>query len=223
LNPDGDFQSLSLAELAKLEMAQLARERETTDPDPELWRWSPLELQEFARMLVVARSAAMDGLRRLIFMEAGSGIGTKLYVAQYHFDMTAIGYEINPDYIYQAQKLNVLTHQMDFRTEVPPWGDADIVYMARPFKSDEADTVAPDAVEIAWELGVMEMMRPGAVLMSAFAAVKPRDWACYYRRPFRGVWVKPGGRSTPVYDAMVSRATAGSDPLVPEPLSRPGR
>jgi hypothetical protein len=220
LNPDGDFQSLSLADLAKLEMAQLARERETTDPDPELWRWSPLEIVEFARMLEVARSVAMDGLRRLVFMEAGSGIGTKLYVAQYHFDMTAVGYEINPEYINQARKLWVTTHQCDFRTESPDWSEGDIVYIARPFKSDESDEIAPDAVEIAWERSVMDAMRPGAVLMSAFAAVKPRDWECYYRRPFRGVWVKPGGRSVPIYSAMISRETAGSDPLVPEPLNR---
>jgi hypothetical protein len=220
LNLDGDFQPLSLAELAKLEMAQLARERETTDPDPEIWRWSPLELPEFARMLEVARSAAMDGLRRLVFMEAGSGIGTKLHVAQYHFDMTAIGYEVNPEYIAKARELRVTTHQCDFRTESPDWGEGDIIYIARPFKSNEADTVAPDSVEIAWEQSVHYAMRPGAVLMAAYAAVKPRDWPCFYRQPFRGVWVKPGGRGTPVYDSMVSRERSGSDPLVPEPLSK---
>ena len=220
MKTDGEFRPLSLAELAKLEMAQLARERETTDPDPELWRWSPLELPEFARMLEVARSLAMDGLRRLTFMEAGSGIGTKLYVAHYHFGMTAVGYEINEDYIRQARELNVTTHQCDFRTESPAWDDGDIVYIARPFKSDESDTVAPDKVEIAWEQSVHLAMRPGAVLIAAFAAVKP-DWPCYYRRPFRGVWVKPGARSAPVYDAMISRRTDGSDPLVREPLSRP--
>jgi len=207
---------LSLAELHRVEMNQLQKERELSDPDPDMWRWSPLEIAEFARMLEVARSLAMDGLRRLTFMEAGSGIGTKLYLAQYHFGMTAIGYEINPAYIALARDLPVTTLEADLRTEDIPWEDADIVYVGRPLKSDESDTVRPDAAEIELEQKIMNRMRPGAVYMAAFAAVKPK-WACYYRRPFRGVWVKPGKKTQPVYDAMIRRTEDGPDPLVPRP------
>ena len=207
---------LSLAELARLEYQQLARERETTEPDPELWRWSPLDLEEFSRMLEVARSLAMDGLRRLTFVELGSGIGTKLYLARYHFGMSEYGYEINRDYIEQARSLYVNTTEYDLRSGMPPAvADADIVYIARPFKSDESDPVKPDAVEIAWEQSVHAAMRTGAVLVAAYAAVKPYKWPCYYRRPFRGVWVK----KEPVFTAMVRRERSGSDPLVPEPLN----
>jgi hypothetical protein len=201
--------TLSLAELHKLEMDQLRKERELSDPDPDLWRWSPLEIAEFARMLEVARSLAMDGLRRLTFMEAGSGIGTKLYLAQYHFGMSAIGYEINDEYIGLAHDINVNTIKCDLREENPHWDDADIVYMARPFKDDD--------YEVKWERKVMDRMRPGTVLISAYAAVKPRDWPCYYRMPFRGVWLKPGLRTAPVYDAMIAREEAGPDPLIPQP------
>jgi len=206
---------LSLPELHQVEMNQLAKERELSDPDPDMWRWSPLEIAEFARMLEIARSCAMDGLRRLTFMEAGSGIGTKLYLAQYHFGMTAIGYEINPAYIALARDLNVNTIQADLRTENIAWEDGDIVYVARPLKSDESDTVRPDAAEIALEQKIMDRMRPGAVYMAAFAAIKPK-WACYYRRSFRGVWVKPGKKTQPVYDAMIRRQDE-PDPLVPQP------
>jgi hypothetical protein len=207
---------LSLAQLNQIELNQLHKEREQSDPDPELWRWSPLEIAEFARMLEIARTCAMDGLRRLVFLEAGSGIGTKLYLAQYHFGMTAIGYEINKEYIALARDLPVNTVEADLRTEDIAWDDGDIVYVARPLKSDEADQIRPDAREIELEQKIMDRMRPGAVYMAAYAAVKPR-WPCYYRRPFKGVWVKPGGRLPNVYTAMIAREIDGSDPLVPEP------
>ncbi len=200
---------LSLAELHRLEFDQLKRERELSDPDPDMWRWSPLEIAEFARMLEVARSLAMDGLRRLTFMEAGSGIGTKLYLAHYHFGMSAVGYEISDDYLAKAQELNVKTVKCDLREEDPPWEDADIAYIARPFKDDKYET--------EWERKVMDRMRPGAVLISAYAAVKPYTWPCYYRQPFRGVWIKPGAKTLPVYDKMIARTTTGPDPLIPQP------
>jgi hypothetical protein len=206
---------LSLAQLHKIEMNQLHKERELSDPDPEMWRWSPLDIAEFARMLEVARSLAMDGLRRLTFMEAGSGIGTKLYLARYHFGMSEYGYEINDHYLELAKDLHVNSIKWDLRESHPPWEDGDIIYMARPFKSDESNPETPDEYEVQWERAVMDRMSGGAVLISAYAAVKPNDWACYYRRPFRGVWVKPV--STPVYDAMIAREKTGSDPLVPEP------
>ena len=207
MSPEG-FPLLSLAELHQMEMAQLAKERELSDPDPDIWRWSPLEIEEFARMLDIARRIAMDGLRRLTFMEAGSGIGTKLYLAQYHFGMSAVGYEINPEYIKQAIDLKVTTYQCDLAVEDPAWDDGDIVYIARPFKSDK--------FEVEWENKVMDRMRPGAVLVSAYAAVKPYKWRCYYRAPFRGIWIKPrAGQKN--YTDMVHRTTTGSDPLVPEP------
>ena len=206
---------LSLAELHQVEMNQLKKEQELSDPDPDMWRWSPLEIAEFARMLEVARSLAMDGLRRLTFMEAGSGIGTKLYLAHYHFGMTAVGYEINPHYVALARDLLVHTIEADLRTADIAWDDGDIVYVARPLKSDESDIRRPDAAEIELEQKIMNRMRPGAVYMAAFAAVKPK-WACYYRRPFRGVWVKPGAKASPVYDAMIQRQDE-PDPLVPQP------
>ena len=203
--PDKVF---TLEELWDRELTQLKLERETTDPDPDMWRWSPLEIAEFARMLEIARGLAADGLRKLRFAEAGCGIGTKLYLAEHQFDLDAIGYEINDDYLAQCRELEVNALKCDLRVDKPPWSKFDIVYIARPFKSDK--------YEVAWEQEVMDAMRPGTVLMSAYAAVKPYKWQCYYRKPFRGVWVKP---RTATYDAMISRNTAGSDPLVPEPSS----
>ena len=136
-----------------------------------------------------------------------------------------MGYEINDAYLAMSRELGVMAVKCDLRVDKPPWEKFDIVYLSRPFKSDE--------YEVAWEKEVLHAMRPGAVLMSAYAAVKPYRWQCYYRKPFRGVWVKPkvdwekaqftGGEDRllgGVYDAIISRNPAGSDPLVPEPSIR---
>jgi len=206
---------LTLEQLWRMELEQLHKEKETSDPDPDMWRWSPLEITKFAHMLQVAVQLAFkerpEGHKfdKLTFAEAGSGIGTKLYLAKYHFELQEIGYEINDLYLAMARKLNVLSVKCDLRKDKPPWEKYDIVYVARPFKSDE--------FEVAWEKEVMAAMRPHAVFMSSYAAVKPYGWQCYYRAPFRGVWLKPRAAT---YNAMIQRTTTGSDPLVQEPLSR---
>jgi SAM-dependent methyltransferase len=202
--------AISRQELWELELEQLYKERETTEPDPDMWRWSPLELSEFDRMLAMAthQLAGTDPIR---FCEAGCGIGTKLYLAEHYHGLEAVGYEISDDYLAKALALGVDARYMDLRESSPPWSEYDIVYTARPFKDDE--------VEVAWEKSVWEGMRPGAILMMAYTAVKPYSWPCHYRAPFRGVWSKPVDvrtRSIPVYDAIISRMEP-HDPLVPEP------
>jgi SAM-dependent methyltransferase len=180
-----------------MELEQLYRERDKP-PDEDLWRWSPLEIAEFDRMLKVARDLAVavsvrlrganGGLRRLSFAEAGCGIGTKLYLAQNYYDLNAVGFEIDDYYLSRCRELEVTADKWDLRDEdQPPWAAYDIVYLSRPFKDDVAES--------RWENSVIGAMRTGAVLMSAYAAIKPYSWPCYYRRPFRGVWLKdPEGR-----------------------------
>jgi hypothetical protein len=210
---------LTVEELTALEYKQVMQERETTEPDPDMWRWSPLEMPIFIPMLNVAVSLAVDsnirlrgaggGLRRLSLAEAGSGIGTKLYLAKHFCDLEETGYEINDEYLERSAELGVNAVKWDLRTEHPPWVVYDIVYMARPFKDDD--------YEVQWEKEVMQRMRRGAVLISAYAAVKPSDWECFYRASFRGVWRKPFS-DPPNYTSLIQRHTSESDPLVPEPL-----
>jgi hypothetical protein len=202
----------SKPELWKMELEQLYLERETTDPDPEMWRWSPLELAEFERMLIIAKSC-LAGIGDLKFVEAGCGIGTKLYLASMYYKLEAVGYEISQDYLEKAKRLNVDARYMDFREQSPPWNEYDIVYVARPFKED--------SVEVAFEDSVREAMSPGSVYISAYTSVKPYSWPCFYRAPFRGVWQKPFADPAPVYDAMIKRQEP-YDPLVATPVGYPG-
>ena len=191
-----------------MELAALVQEHGSV-PDPDLWRWSPLELAEFDRMLHVARAWAMSPANtRLRFAEAGSGIGTKLYLARNYYQMDELGFEISDEYLAKSRALGVRAEKCDLRTEVPPWDRFDIVYLSRPFKDDDA--------EVLWEQSVIQAMRPGAVLISAYAAVKPYTWDCRYRRPFRGVWVKPEATQA----IGIQRSATHPDPLVPDPGPR---
>jgi hypothetical protein len=194
-----------------MELEQLYKERETTDPDPEMWRWSPLELSEFDKMLTIAIKLLPIG--DIKFCEAGCGIGTKLYLAKNYFNLSATGFEISPDYLAKAWQLDVDARYMDFRDQAPPWEEFDIVYIARPFKED--------ATEVAFEKSAQDGMHPGAVLVTAYTSDKPYSWPCYYRAPFRGIWQKPAKTSPGVYDQMIQRQYP-NDPLVPEPIGYVG-
>jgi hypothetical protein len=183
--------SYTLEQLHKMELAQLAKEQGKT-PDPDSWRWSPLDIHEFNEMLTVAHQLAVESaikvaepLRQLSIVEAGSGIGTKLWWAKNKFNMIETGYENNDEYLVMSARLevNAYKHDLSDLDNQPVWSAYDVVYIARPFKDD--------MFEVQWEKRVHDDMRPGAVLISAFAAVKPYNWTCFYRRPFRGVWVKP--------------------------------
>lgn len=210
----------TIQQLHDMEMEQVRREL-GTEPDPELWRWSPLNIFEFDRMLNVAWHIAIDHnaiqsrapyLRPISLAEAGAGIGTKLYFAKHKYGLAVTGYEISEEYVQKAKELelDVSLELRDLRAvPAPPWGDFDIVYTSRPFKDDTE--------EAEWEQSVQDAMRPGAVLIAAFTARKPYGWECYYRFPFHGVWLKkaPGN-----YQDLVQRSATGPDPLVPQPGPR---
>jgi hypothetical protein len=179
---------LTLDELFKMEMDQLIKEHGRV-PDPDSWRWSPFDIRKFDTMLCIAynhfRNVDLHSHGPISFGEAGSGIGTKLYLAKNKYNMMEYGYEINTDYIAKAKRLNVMCEWRDLSVidDQPIWSAFDIVYTARPFKDDIKERV--------WEEYVQKHMRPGAVLISTFTARKPYGWTVLYRATFRGVWLKP--------------------------------
>ena len=180
---------LTLDDLFQMEMDQLQKEHGKV-PDPDSWRWSPFDIRKFDMMLEIAyaycyKNGPHNSPREISFAEAGSGIGTKLYLVKNKYRMTEYGYEINAGYVEQARNLGVKCEIRDLANmlDQPVWSAFDIVYVARPFKDD--------LKERQWEQAVQDLMRPGAVYMATFAAIKPYQWTCFHRGPFRGVCVKP--------------------------------
>lgn len=177
----------SLDELFDMEMAQLNEEHGRV-PDPDSWRWSPSDIRIWAEMLAVAvkhlDAQDLPNYGQHSIWEAGSGIGTKLRWAK-QLGLIEYGFEKFDYYIEAARKLDVQCEQRDLSDldNQPSWEVPDIVFTARPFKSN--------LLEHKWEALVQEQMRPGAVLISTFTAKKPYGWQVLYRATFRGVWVKP--------------------------------
>jgi SAM-dependent methyltransferase len=175
---------MNLEELEALEAEWLRRNYET-EPDPNLWKWAPTPLPRFMEMMSYATMAKdiVESEWPPRFFEAGCGIGTKLYIARHEWGMDELGWEIFPEYVEQARKLDVNAEQHDLRTEEPDWASFDIVFISRPFKDD--------AEEHVWEQKVQDAMRPGAVLIASYAAVKPYSWRWLYKGSWRIVAVKP--------------------------------
>ena len=173
-----------IASLEELEAEWVRRNYETT-PDPDLWKWAPTPLPRFQEMLAYATmTREMNELdHRPRFFEAGCGIGTKLYIAKYQFGLDELGWELFPEYIEQAKKLGVNVEQHDLRAEEPNWREYDIIFVSRPFKDDQE--------ERNLETRIQRCMRPGAVLVSSYSAVKPYSWRWLYKGSWRIVAVKP--------------------------------
>jgi hypothetical protein len=118
-----------------------------------------------------------------------------LYLAKHKYRIAEYGYEINDDYLAKAHELGVQCEKRNLSdlNRQPLWSVFDIVYIARPFKDE--------IKEQKWEQFVQDKMRPGAILISTFVAVKPYSWPCLYRAPWRGVWIKPEPPSVVDYPA----------------------
>src|SRR5215472_7185225 len=189
------------------QMEEIQRKKEQgKDPDPAVWRWSPFDIRVFDEMLqkacdlAVREQAAREEYGTLSYVEAGSGIGTKVYWAEHEYHLIATGYEINDEYLAMSRQLGVTVIPMDLSDldNQPVWQAYQIVYSARMFKDD--------VFQAKWEQNLQHALYPGTVLMMTYAASKPYDWPCYLRAPWRGVWVKPlpGKAYTPSTERLIS-------------------
>ena len=174
------------AALEKLE-AEWARKEYETEPNKEFWGWAPTPLPKAREMMATADLYLLgvaDEIPR--FFDAGCGIGTKMALAERMFLWEAFGWDLRGDLIHVARNQLGLQNAIvgSLRSgRQPDYGEYDVVMTSRPFKDDEEET--------AWERSVQEAMKPGAVLIASFAAVKPYRWRWLYRAPWRLVAVKP--------------------------------
>jgi hypothetical protein len=172
--------------------------------------WSPFGLRKFEELLVLAADRTDAGA---LFMEAGCGIGTKLYRAR-QLGLWEYGMDINNNFIKHAREVLGVRAYLGSVREMP-YDKADIVYISRPYKNDE--------VEVEYETSVHSAMRNGTILIAAFAAVKP-EWEILFRtgqhgKPVPRVPVPPVPETLNQYNHMIRRRK--HDPLIQEP--GPGR
>lgn len=142
--------------------------------------WVPFPIPEFITLCAAAVTEA-EGDN---FLEIGCGIGTKMLLASTIFGLEAFGFDRNPAYVEQAQRLGLRVSEADARTW-KGYGDYDILWFNRPYRDP--------AEQAALEARVWAEVRPGAVVMCANLEHRPPsswyliedDWEAR-----RGVWQK---------------------------------
>jgi len=155
--------------------------------------WAPYDLDEFARLLDIAISAAPGRA----FLDAGCGIGTKCLLAAER-GLQACGIDRVPAYVERARELGVSAEEADVRGW-PRYGEFSIVYVSHPMR--------PPA-EAPFELWLHEQMAPGAVLMTLRGCGAPPGWKTVLHEEYhrhrgsslrhRGVYVKPVQGELPI-------------------------
>lgn len=155
-----------------------------TSPGPGMVGWIPQPLGQFAAMLMDAMAASQ--VSRPVFLDAGSGPGTKVLLAAALFGIRGYGIELSADMAHAAQARGADTLIADCLT-YDGYGMADIVLLNRPVAGRQAEC----------EQRVRDLMHRGAVLIHVNGRSDPgTDWGWElvsqeYGEPVTGVWRKP--------------------------------
>jgi len=169
------------------EIQQMEQEWNETTPKLEnAYGFQPFRMHDFRVMLMIAAS----NTKGRKFLDAGCGIGSKVWVAQNEFGLDAYGIDIVDEYLSQAHSIGVRAGFADIR-DYQAFGEYDIIYYYGPFREY--------GEQAAFETRLHAEMKPGALLMTVLAAVKPYSWEQVFRRPWQGIWRKPdnGGQRVP--------------------------
>lgn len=129
--------------------------------DSATYGWVPFPTGAFVDMLLEAFSVLGKGLGAK-FLDVGSGIGTKLMLASVLFD--AHGIELDEDYIRRSVALGCKNVSCDDALDFARYGEYDLIYFYRPFRSDQMQRV--------FESKVAKDMRPGALLAPMHSLTK---------------------------------------------------
>ena len=178
--------------------------------------WSPLPLPKFTDLMNISQQYLPSNP---FFLEAGCGIGTKLYLARENYGCWEYGFDINADFVKFAREILGVRAYVGSVQDMP-YDKADVVYIARPYKDD--------AKEVEYEKMVHSRVRNGAILIAAYAAVKP-EWHCLFRLGQHGAWKKtddgqpvprkplpPIPQNLSDYNHLIRKRQPGPDPLKQE-------
>lgn len=159
-------------------------------PAPGMVGWIPQPVGQFTAMLMDAVAASR--VTRPVFLDVGSGPGSKVLLATALFGIRGYGIELSQDMAHFAQARGVDTLSVD-ALQYDGYGLADIVLLNRPVQDRQAEC----------EHRVRDLMRRDAILIHVNGAADPgEDWdweliSQEYGRPVAGVWRKslsPGRR-----------------------------
>jgi hypothetical protein len=159
-------------------------------PDPVYNPWMPFQMADFIAIMAEVVSQS-EGNK---FLDVGSGIGTKIAVAQELFKLNAVGIEYDREMMKFAHSKNRFTNLGDaLLFDRYHWYD--IIWMYRPFRDPLS--------QAKLEHKVYENMKPGAIIAGAALTTPPNgfelvidDWdtGC------RGAWKKPANWEPVIYD-----------------------
>ncbi len=159
-------------------------------PDPIRNPWMPFQAAEFIAMLaeVLPESAGCD------FLDVGSGIGTKIMLAEELFNLNAWGIETDEVMARHANYYGRYTELQDALT-CSDYNDVDIIWLYRPFR----DRLS----QVQLEHRVFSMMKPGTIVFGGAWESQPRgfeiivdDWDTGHRGAYR----KPVKWEDVIYD-----------------------
>ena len=146
--------------------------------------WMPFQLADFIAIM----TEVMCVTEGVVFLEVGSGVGTKSMVARNMFGLSTYGIEYDETLLTVAaqKRRGPVWHGDALTYPAGLYGEYDIIWMYRPFRDPE--------LQDSLEKRIYQEMRPGAVLAGAGLEHAPDGWTTIvddFDMGNRGAWQKP--------------------------------
>lgn len=136
----------------------------------------PFPCGAFVEMLIEASLYfKMDRTKK--FLDIGAGPGSKVMLAQVLFD--AYGLELKSNLVEMANRLGLKNVFRGDALKYEDYGDYDLLYFYRPFKSDP--------LQLALEEKIFDQMKPGAMIAPMHTVM---DWDKKAKRMSKYLYLK---------------------------------
>lgn len=126
--------------------------------------WMPFPWPDFVALV----AEAMPEVQGDLFLDVGSGPGTKMMLAEEIFDLSTHGIELVPEYVKQARQLGLTVTEAD-ALGWDGYGKYDLIFFNRPFFDRDQ--------QAQLEQQVWDGMKPGAVVIGVnLMEPPPSSW-----------------------------------------------